>query len=829
MTATKGISLFGLLFSMLLAASNVGCGGGQVAVPIMVAISPAPSTVQTGGTTTLAATVSNDSKNSGINWTVSCSAAKCGSISPSNTMSGVTTTFTAPPNLTADLNVTITATSVADATKSATASITIVLPVSVVTTSLPDASGGIVYNQALQATGGLPPYSWTLPNGSSLPAGLTLGGDGTVTGSPTEGGAFSFSVQAADSSSPALTATGKLNLKVVILPLSISTRSLPGGMVDTAYRQVLQATGGVLPYTWTISSGSLPSWASFTSQGVIEGFPNSAGSSNFTVEVTDGESTPQMASQPISVSVTASSGANDAKLKGQYAFLFNGFDDATGSPIATAGSFVADGAGRLLHGTEDTNGPGGIVQDVPFTGTYNIGSNNSGAFTIQTSSGMKTFACVIGALDGGVASTGKFIEFDDVTGQQGQRGSGILRLQDTTAFSLLSIKGPYALGFAGQDPSGKRSAIVGSVTADGTGILTTGVADVSVAGTANNPSLTGSYTAPSLSKGKTILTLNISGTAVWTLSGYVVSAGQILAMTMDNISSAGLQSGLLLAQKSTTFANNSLNAPAVFYDSGADTSSPPLADAEIGLLAPDGNGSVQVTVDRNSAGSILLNSTFTAIYSVSSNGRTVLPNWGPSANGPTRYLYLVDANKAFYLDSGPAVGFGFLEPQAPTPAGGFVNASLSGTYLSGTTFPTSSTVPTASAQGSLDGNSNFGETVDLSTTGGLIVGQVTTGGYAVTANGRGTVTSLTTSAISLVPLGIISLVLAAFCMPRFRGQRVLRPALAAVVLMMLAIAGLTGCIFPKPQLVFYVISPNKFVLIDQSKSDVTPTVAVFEQ
>jgi len=352
---------------------------------------------------------------------------------------------------------------------------------------------------------------------------------------------------------------------------------------------------------------------------------------------------------------------------------------------------------------------------------------------------------------------------------------------------------------------------------------------MSVAGTATNGSLTGSYTAPSISNGRMMLTLSMSSAPARSLSGYVVSAGQILVMTTNEMSSVGLQSGTVLAQTSTAFTNSSLNAPAVLYDAGADTNVPPRPDAEIGLLVPDGNGSVQVTVDKNTAGSTLLNSTFTASYAVTSNGRTALPIWGTSASGPPRYLYLVDANKAFYLDSGPAVGFGFIEPQTGTSAGGFANVSLSGTYLSGTTFPSTSTLPSGSAQGSLDGTSNFNETVDLSTTGGLIVGQVTTGGYSITSNGRGTVTSLTTSAILSAPLTIIALVIAALCLPKSRQQRALRPVLAAVTALVLTIVGLNGCVTPKPQLVFYIISPTKFVLIDQSKSDTTPTVAIFEQ
>jgi hypothetical protein len=77
----------------------------------------------------------------------------------------------------------------------------------------------------------------------------------------------------------------------------VTTSSLPTGTVGTAYSQTLQASGGIAPYTWSVSSGTLPAGLSLaTSTGVVSGTPTTAASANFTVEVKDSESTPETAS-----------------------------------------------------------------------------------------------------------------------------------------------------------------------------------------------------------------------------------------------------------------------------------------------------------------------------------------------------------------------------------------------------------------------------------------------------------------------------------------------------------------------------------------------------
>src|SRR4029077_17006746 len=103
------LSLLGFAVTIFLA----GCGNGSVQQPI-VTLGATPATVQPGATTQFSATIINDSSNKGINWSVTCPAAPCGSISPTTTASGAPTTYTAPAIPPAgDLTVTVTATAAA--------------------------------------------------------------------------------------------------------------------------------------------------------------------------------------------------------------------------------------------------------------------------------------------------------------------------------------------------------------------------------------------------------------------------------------------------------------------------------------------------------------------------------------------------------------------------------------------------------------------------------------------------------------------------------------------------------------------------------------------
>ncbi len=84
---------------------------------------------------------------------------------------------------------------------------------------------------------------------------------------------------------PIGTSNGKL---FTLEELTVTTTSLPGADVGTAYSQILAASGGTPPYTWTITVGALPAGLHLNqATGVISGTPTTKGTSNFTVKATD--------------------------------------------------------------------------------------------------------------------------------------------------------------------------------------------------------------------------------------------------------------------------------------------------------------------------------------------------------------------------------------------------------------------------------------------------------------------------------------------------------------------------------------------------------------
>jgi hypothetical protein len=168
-----------------------------------------------------------------------------------------------------------------------------VTPVTITTPSLPDGTVCSAYSQSLAASGGTTPYTWSLNSGSqALPADLSLdASSGAITGTPTTTGTTSPTFKVLDSTVPNQQSATK-QLSITINPnatLQITTTTLPDGTTTTPYSQQVVATGGCSPFTWSISSGSLPPPLTIdASTGLIDGgTPTTAGQYNFTVEVTD--------------------------------------------------------------------------------------------------------------------------------------------------------------------------------------------------------------------------------------------------------------------------------------------------------------------------------------------------------------------------------------------------------------------------------------------------------------------------------------------------------------------------------------------------------------
>jgi hypothetical protein len=111
-----------------------------------------------------------------------------------------------------------------------------------------------------------------------------------------------------------------------ILPVSITTTTLPAATVGTAYSQTLAASGGILPYTWTTASGTPPAGLTISNAGVISGTPTTGGDSLFTVKVSDSSSPVQTATKALDIKVTQTlaAGATVTLTSGQSVLVPSG-------------------------------------------------------------------------------------------------------------------------------------------------------------------------------------------------------------------------------------------------------------------------------------------------------------------------------------------------------------------------------------------------------------------------------------------------------------------------------------------------------------------------
>jgi hypothetical protein len=132
-----------------------------------------------------------------------------------------------------------------------------VTPVTITTTSLPNGTVGQSYTAPeLTASGGTSPYNWSRNNGSPLPQGLRLSASGAITGTPTNAGTTSTTFKVQDSTIPnqqSATKSLSITISAEASPLTITTRSLPDGRRNQPYADMLEASGGVPPYTWSVT------------------------------------------------------------------------------------------------------------------------------------------------------------------------------------------------------------------------------------------------------------------------------------------------------------------------------------------------------------------------------------------------------------------------------------------------------------------------------------------------------------------------------------------------------------------------------------------------
>jgi large repetitive protein len=188
--------------------------------------------------------------------------------------------------------------------------------------TLPPAGHQRPYKYALSGSGA-PPLTWMLESGA-LPPGLVLSAGGEITGVPTASGVFTFSVRVMDAGMRTLSQEFTLTVNQ---PLRIMTAfPLPDALLGTV-SLAFAAEGGVPPYSWSVSGGSLPPGFKLSSGGLLSGSTKANGAFHFEISVTD--SNDALTRVPFSIRVAPVLAVESATLPG-------GFSDAFYSAVVSA-------------------------------------------------------------------------------------------------------------------------------------------------------------------------------------------------------------------------------------------------------------------------------------------------------------------------------------------------------------------------------------------------------------------------------------------------------------------------------------------------------------
>ena len=288
-----------------------------------------------------------------------------GSLPPGLSLNSSTGAITGTPTTAGTYN--FTAQVVDSQGNTATASCAIVVS-SRLTLSCPTGTGqvGVAYSSALTATGGVAPYTFSIISGS-LPPGLSLNtSTGAITGTPTTAGTYNFTAQVVDSQGNTATA----NCSIVVASPGLTLACPTGtGQVGVAYSSALVASGGVAPYTFSITIGALPPGLSLnTSTGAITGTPTMAGTFNFTAQVVDSQGNTATANCSIVVSspaLTLSCPTGTAQVGVAYSSVLN----AAGGVAPYTFSIIS---GSLPPGLSLNTSTGAITGTPTTEGTYNF-------------------------------------------------------------------------------------------------------------------------------------------------------------------------------------------------------------------------------------------------------------------------------------------------------------------------------------------------------------------------------------------------------------------------------------------------------------------------
>ena len=578
-------SLALILLAILCAISISSCHGGGTSITLEV--TPKTVTLDEGQAQIFIATLGNDTKNLGVTWTLTgsgCAGSGCGTLTNVTTTS---VTYTAPTGLTSAITASLEAQVNAHQGTNLTATISIVLPVTFTTTSWPNGSNGVGYSQTVVTTGGVPPVQYSIGSGS-LPAGLSINTSGTIIGTPSSHGTSTFTINATDNGGMTPNLVVKSPAYTITVtpppPLAIPTTTLPGALVNTSYSAAIvpAGPGGVPPYTWSITSGTLPPGLGLNAtSGIISGVPTQDPSCPqypcvYTIfpKVTDSAIPSQTASAATGVTITV---ATVPPLQSV-------------TPPLPTGDVAAPYNGTL-------KATGGVQ---PYT--WNIASG-------QLPSGLQLDAAT-GAITGTpiLATTANFsVQVKDANSTVSAPQALTVTIAVGTASTNELINGPYSFLFHGFDANG-NVLMAGNFNADGSGNITGGQLDSNrfggVLGVFTGSTFTGTYTVGNDGRGTMQLIVTNSKGAVATFNYLlaIYSNNTIAMIENDTLGTPQTHgSGTIKPVIGGTLTAANFSGNYVFELVGQDVTNKP--EVIVGVVHADNSSTLSPgTIDINDAG-----------------------------------------------------------------------------------------------------------------------------------------------------------------------------------------------------------------------------------
>ena len=679
-----------------------------------------PQNVPVSSTLGFTASVTGTS-NTGVTWTVNGITngnATYGTISGS----GLSVTYTAPAAVPSPATFNVTATSVADTTKSASVSVTI-LPVVVVSITTPTGAQSLAVNATLGITASVTGTSntgvtWTVngvTNGNSTYG--TISGSGlsvTYTAPAAVPSPATFNVTA--TSVADTTKSASVSVTITVAPaVAVSITSPTNLTPSVAVNGTLAITAAVAntsntAVTWTVNgiTNGNATYGTIAGSGLSVSYDAPAAvPSPATFNVTATSVADNTKSASVSVTITAASAAcgtgNEKVLNGQYAFTLTGFNSSGFQ--ATAGSFTADGAGHITAGMVDANGVSPGVNSGSITASsssYSVGPDNRGCATIATSFYTYTTRFAL-APTSSVAAAGSVEEWE--SGSTPYIASGQILLQSVPN-ALPS--GTYVLQETGiYDVTHQYWAGgVGAGSGSG-GQFTSGEYDLNVEGHHfSYTGVTGSYSNLDPTTGRVTATITLNGVTSHGVH-YLVSSTYFISVTADTLATdtfVAVGTGQVQANSFTLTTGQNL----IFYGTG-------LENVEFATVAITGSSTLTANVYHDVEGSWSSPTPAAAScsYQIDSFGRVATSgtDCGVYFNGTTwsypPVFYLTGPNTGVMLGTNdPGVLLGQLAPQSAT-------SITAGTYYFGTEDTVSQSVnETLVGEGAITGSGDLTGTGD---------------------------------------------------------------------------------------------------------------------